>query len=92
LVEKGHDLILHTMRSGAGLENALQWFLTNEVKLYGIQYDPDQARWTSSNKCYAQLYIDDAALGCPLIQPEGEKRPYVDWIKVKEMLKEKGIL
>jgi hypothetical protein len=104
LIENGHDLILYTMRSGVGLENALQWFLQHEIKLFGVQYNPDQARWTSSNKCYAQLYIDDAALGCPLIDPgdfEGKvdgriyvktKRSYVDWKKVEQILIEKGIL
>lgn len=92
LVEKGHNLILFTMRSGAGLENAIQWFLTNGIKLHGIQYNPTQALWTSSNKCYAQLYIDDAALGCPLIYPIGGKRPYVDWKEVEKILTEKEII
>lgn len=91
LLENDHNLILYTMRSGADLENALQWFLTNEIRLYGIQYNPTQTNWTCSNKCYAHLYIDDAALGIPLIYPK-EGRPYVDWVEVEKMLKKRGIL
>jgi len=91
LVEKGHQLILYTMRTGVELHFARRWFDEHKIELYGVQYDPEQTKWTSSNKCYAHLYIDDAALGIPLIYPEN-KRPYVDWIKVREMLVEKGIL
>ena len=37
-----------------------------------------------SPKCYAQLYIDDAALGCPLIyDPEISDRPFVNWNEVE---------
>ena len=34
---------------------------------------------------YADIYIDDAALGVPLIREEG-KRPYVDWKTVEALL------
>lgn len=91
LVENGHELVLFTMRSGIGLDSAVQWFLRNDIRLYGVQYNPTQTSWTCSNKAYAQLYIDDAALGCPLIYPE-EGRPYVDWDTVKELLTKQGLL
>ncbi len=84
LVNKGHRLILNTMRSGVPLLEAVDWFKKNEIPLYGIQENPQQKSWTSSPKCYAQIYIDDAALGCPLIG-KGD-RPFVDWIKVEEFL------
>jgi hypothetical protein len=92
LVEKKHQLILYTMRTGLELKRAEQWFMDNRIELFGVQYDPEQTNWTSSNKCYAHLYIDDAALGIPLIHDEGDKKPYVDWNKVRELLVEKGIL
>ena len=88
LVKEGHDLILYTMRSASGLQEALDWFMENRIALYGVQYDPEQAKWTSSNKCYANLFIDDAGLGIPLIYPPNGKRPYVDWVKVRELLVE----
>lgn len=92
LVDNGHQLILYTMRTGRTLEDAKEWFAINNIPLFGVQYDPDQAKWTSSNKCYAHLYIDDAALGIPLIKQEDLVKPYVDWPKVRELLKEKDYL
>lgn len=77
-----HELFLFTMRSGEYLKEAVEWFSINEIPLAGIQCDPQQHEWTDSPKCYAQIYIDDAAYGVPLIQPEGFERPCVDWSKV----------
>ena len=44
-------------------------------------------------------YIDDAALGIPLVHKDtghmydsSVMRPYVDWVRVSEMLSESGIL
>lgn len=91
LNDAGHNLILFTMRSGKELNDAVQWFKENEIELYGIQENPTQKAWTSSPKAYGQLYIDDAALGCPLVYPIGE-RPYVDWVLVEFYLKSKNIL
>lgn len=108
LVEKGHKLILYTMRSnrpensptqtegiedvsGMFLDEAVSWFSAHGIPLYGIQRNPTQDNWTTSPKCYAELYIDDAALGCPLIKFSHE-RPYVNWDKVKQELISKGIL
>lgn len=77
--------------SGKYLTDAVDWFAENNIPLYGIQLNPTQAKWTTSNKCYAQLYIDDAALGCPLVREEGF-RPYVDWMDVEVILEDSGIL
>lgn len=82
LVEAGHQLILFTMRSDKYLTDAVNWFIKNEIPLYGIQENPTQKHWTSSPKCYAEIYIDDAAFGCPLIY-NGFDRPYVDWDEVE---------
>jgi len=105
IVDAGHFLILFTMRSGKELEDSVAWFETNGIPLYGIQTNPTQHAWTTSHKAYAQLYIDDAALGCPLTQDrvphpdpsyKGETiaigRPYVDWTSVEIELKKQGIL
>ena len=86
LVAKGHSLILWTMRSDETLEDAINWFKTNEIELYASQRNPTQDSWTSSPKAYCQIYIDDAALGSPL------NNNHVDWIKVKEWLIEKKVL
>lgn len=91
LANKNHQLILYTMRSKKELQDSVNWFADNEIPLFGIQTNPTQLSWTESPKCYAQLYIDDAALGCPLIYP-ADARPYVDWSTVEKMLIERKIL
>lgn len=88
LCDNGHNLILFTMRSGIELKYALSWFDHNDIKLYGVNKNPTQSNWTESPKAYAQLYIDDAALGCPLSFDEKlSSRPFVNWAKVEEELK-----
>lgn len=78
IVEKGHSIILWTMRSGKELDDAVNWFMENNIPLSGINENPTQKEWTSSPKAYGHMYIDDAALGCPLIK-NGNDRPYVNW-------------
>lgn len=92
LVSQGHVLILFTMRSGAELEEAKQWFEVQGIPLYGVNTNPSQSQWTDSPKAYAQLYIDDAALGCPLCYDGNGSRAYVDWPEVEHMLEKRGIL
>ncbi len=86
IVKNGGNLILFTMRSGDQLEEAVHWFDENRISLYGIQRNPTQGSWTSSPKAYAKVYIDDAALGCPLRQGLNGERPFVDWGKVELLL------
>jgi hypothetical protein len=93
LVEAGNQLILWTMRDEKYLAAALRWCSENEIRLYSYQRNPTQDRWTRSPKCYAELYIDDAALGCPLkIDPKLSDRPFVDWEQVREELVNIGAL
>lgn len=109
LVEKGHKLILFTMRCNRKvkrknltgenitveenyLAEAVEWFQKNEIPLYGIQKNPTQHFWTSSHKAYGQIYIDDAGLGCPLVYPEDDGRPYVDWVAVRHLLQTMKII
>lgn len=107
LVDKGHQLILWTMRGnnsttdsripeilqGNYLDNAVKWFKDNDIPLWGIQENPTQSEWTTSKKCYAHLFIDDAALGCPLkYKPDFHSRPFVDWAEVEKLLIQQGIL
>ena len=91
LVKAGHKIILYTMRSGLELDYAVNWLKFQGIPLYGINENPGQEQWTSSRKVYADLYIDDAALGIPLKQSPNE-RPCVDWLAVKRLLIDRGIL
>jgi hydroxymethylpyrimidine pyrophosphatase-like HAD family hydrolase len=82
--EAGAKLILFTMRSDGGkhggtLRAAVKYLEDHGIKLYGVNKNPTQIHWTTSPKAYGQIYIDDSAFGCPLIQPEGFQRPCVDW-------------
>lgn len=87
LVDSGHHIILNTMRSGKELVDAVQWFADNDIPLYGANENPTQKEWTLSPKVYAHLYIDDAALGCPLIKKFAvSSRPFVDWTAVEYYL------
>lgn len=92
LTDSGHKIILNTMRSGDKLKEAMQWFTDNNIPLYGANENPTQKSWTESPKVFANLYIDDAALGCPLIFDHAvSSRPFVNWNAVEEYL-EKTIL
>lgn len=107
IVEAGHRLVLWTMRSdvempestdptifakpGQYLTDAVNWFIARDIPLWGINNNPEQSSWTHSPKAYCNIYIDDAALGCPLLFVKGG-RPCVDWMNVSAMLYEKGLI
>jgi len=86
--KSGIQLILYTMRDKKELKDAIHWFLERHIPLIGINKNPHQDKWTSSPKVYADLYVDDAALGCPLAFPINN-RPYVDWSIVGPLVMEK---
>ncbi|WP_373330678.1 hypothetical protein [Salmonirosea aquatica] len=95
LIDQGHRLILFTMRSdtkhGKYLTDALDWFKSKGIELYGVNKNPTQHTWTTSPKAAADLYIDDLALGIPLTTPKGSK-PHVDWSAARQLLTDAGIL
>jgi hypothetical protein len=104
LVEKGHKLILFTMRSHRPyihpdgkprdcLQDAIDWFAKNNIPLYGINTNPTQHEWTDSPKAYGQLMIDDIAIGVPLkIDKELSPRPFVDWFYLELMLNANNLI
>jgi hypothetical protein len=86
----GDHLLLWTLRTGAPLSAAVDWFTERGLTLTGINVNPLQAaKWKGFDtgpKVEADIYIDDRALGCPLCHAYGEK-PYVDWRGVEEQIK-----
>ena len=50
LVRKGHKIILYTMRGGDTLDDAISWFIDNDIELWGINRNPEQYGWSSSPK------------------------------------------
>ena len=91
MTDKGIKLVLYTMSDGKLLEEAVQWFKDNNIPLYGVNKTPGQYKWTNSPKIFANYYIDDAAIGVPLIFDPGNK-PFVDWEKLKPYLETYGLL
>lgn len=92
LNKRGHRLILYTMRSGDKLEAALKWFKDRKITLWAVNRNPEQEEWTSSPKVFADIYIDDSALGCPIMFIDGVRRPVVKWAKVRTQLEFDGVL
>ena len=86
LQASGTKLVLWTMRSGAELDAAVRYLNENGIELWGVNSNPEQKQWTNSPKAYCQLYVDDAAVGCPLVRPQDGRRPYVDWHAVERLL------
>jgi hypothetical protein len=93
LVAAGHHIILWTMRGKGSqeFEDALKWFDINGITLYGANENPGQRTWTNSPKAYAQYYIDDAAIGCPLCTNlYYSSRPFVDWAAITKFFDKIG--
>ena len=93
LVSQGHGLILYTCRDGESLKEAVKWFEVNGIQLFAVNIHPDQTRMGLSNKCLAELYIDDRGLGCPIKYDYSlSYSGFVCWKTVREMLIAKGCL
>lgn len=85
-------LILYTMRSGPELIAAEEYCSERGVFFWASNNNPNQIEWTNSPKVFANIYIDDAALGCPLIWDKDSNRSVVNWRDVEALLIRKGIL
>lgn len=81
LKKMGFKLILNTMRSGQELEPAVEWFEDRGIFLSGINVNPQQTYWTQSQKVYANFYIDDCGVGCPVVL-DSNGRNAVDWLRI----------
>jgi hypothetical protein len=96
ILNSGHNLILNTIRSNKKephLDHAIEWFRKNNIPLKGININPDQISWTDSPKVYGQIYIDDLALGCPIINDINiSENSFVDWKMVEILLKNQNII
>ena len=91
LQDQGVLLILWTMRSGKELDEAVAYCENKGIIFWGINENPSQKQWTDSPKIYASIYIDDAALGTPLIWDQSTNRHMVNWRDIEAMLIRKGV-
>ena len=79
--DAGATLILWTVRSdgqinGDVLDDAIEFCSGYGVDFKMVNNNP-QKDFNTGPKAYANIYIDDAAFGCPLIY--NGRKPYVDW-------------
>lgn len=96
LQRNGHDIFLWTMRGNNKMYNrrdllfdAVNYLRDNGIELCGVNNSP--AQFSTSKKQYAHIYIDDAALGCPVIKNPNE-RPYANWEEIAKLLKDKKLI
>lgn len=87
----GARLVLWTVRDGEELRAAVKWFEDHDINLWGVNENPMQAGWSASPKAHCHVFVDDAALGAPLMMPRSYNimkagkvnprppRPHVDW-------------
>lgn len=61
----GAKIILYTMRDGTELADAVSLCEARGITLHGVNANPSQRQPTQSPKVWANLYIDDLAVGCP---------------------------
>lgn len=92
LVEAGHKIILFTMRGSKELVQAREWFTYHDIPLYATNDNPSQHNWTKSPKVYANMYIDDLALGTPLLHDEETGTEYVDWESMEALMEETRLI
>lgn len=99
-LSKFHNLILWTVRghyitedlkkySDDLLLDAVNWFVNNSIPLYGVNKNPGQFK-NDSPKIHYDYLIDDKAIGTPLMEYNG--KTCVDWIKIRQILKDKNLL
>ena len=69
------------------LQEALDWLKERGIYIKG---NISPAQFSTSPKQYAAIYIDDAALGCPLTKFKGHT--VVDWLKVATMFADANII
>ncbi len=86
ITNEGGKIVLITMRSGKRLAEAVAYLSYHDIPLYGINSNPRQHFHSRSPKIYANIYIDDAALGCPLMYSDLSDKAHVDWLEVRKYL------
>lgn len=90
--DAGHIVVVWSCRSGRFADDAMAWFRRRDMRVRPAEWSPPRPPdrpW----KTYVDVYIDDRALGVPLVAPaESGLAPYVDWLRVEVLLQERGIL
>ena len=93
LMKEGHRVILWTCRSNYDLIAAIEYVRrTMKLELHGWNSNRLRDEFPGSPKLYADFYIDDKGLGCPLRYLATGAQPYVNWKSVEKNLEIRGVL
>ena len=99
-ISLNHDIICVSMRSDEQVDSTgidtikaiKNWFKKEGIELTAINDNPEQKKWSKSRKIYANIYIDDQFLGCPLqMNTDYSDRPFVNWFKIAILLRNIGV-
>jgi hypothetical protein len=66
-------------KEGLYLSEAVEECRKQGIRLWAINNNPEQYTWSQSPKVYADYYIDDRGLGCPLIWTKSSPKAYANW-------------
>ena len=85
LQKNGIKIILHTMRGGDILQNAIDWCKEKNFEFDAIGKHPfqDDILNITVPKCFANFYIDDRNIGTPI--QEVNNSLCVDWYKIEKL-------
>ncbi len=91
LQEEHKDIryILWTVRTYHPLADAVEYCTEHGLSFWAVNENPNQRIWSSSPKAHAHAYVDDTAVGAPLIHRSAasKARPYVDWTLMGPLLR-----
>lgn len=82
LVDNGNDVFLWTMRDGLTMDEAKNFLKAKDIHIEYFNESPGQ--FCLSPKQYANIYIDDAALGAPLYN--FNDYVVIDWVEISKRL------
>lgn len=80
--DMGIKIILFTVRGSNDknpLQSAVNHVKERNINLFAVNENPDQKEWSNSGKVYANVYIDDSAVGVPLLHLTDFQNPCVNW-------------
>lgn len=84
----GCKIILHTMRHGKDLDDAVSWCKECGFIFDGVNHNPENEKRDPeyNEKMYAVFYIDDKNFGVPLLHDtQGTVRDHVDWVEIDKI-------
>ena len=73
---------------GNFLTEAIAECKRQRIQLWDVNRNPQQNIWSASPKPYCHVYVDDHALGAPLLRFVNESKPCIDWDLAGNMLHE----